>query len=689
LYRTNKAYEGRKPQEEIDMKKLGERLRTLRLGAKLTQAKIAEFTGTNQSSVNRYEKGKTDPALTVLIWYAEFFNVSLDYIFGLTDDVSHSSGVWGAEPGSGAWASAPGSAAARPKEEGAKPVIVRDIIMESVNAHPDMTAYMYKNSRTEPYVPVTYREFAYDVASLGAKLVSMGLSGKRIAIIGENCYHWDVAYFAALFGAGIAVPLDKELREQEIKYLLKTAECDAVFYTERYDEVMDSEEHVKFKIRMNVYAGTKNPAGILTCKGLISDGKKLPQEKKDSFMATPIDEKAMAALLFTSGTTGNAKGVMLANRGMGTNISDMAVAHNVKPGGVTVSILPVHHIFEVVMGHMFMLTNGVAIAFGDGLKYIQRNMEEVRPTVMLFVPLLFENFYKKIMQGIIERGEEADYRKRVNDYLILRKKLGPEDDSRARMIAREIFKKEQALFGGRLDSVFVGAAALSTEVNQGMQEMGIKVTFGYGMSECGPLMTTTRYFSDTMSKVGSVGPSTPSGQMRIENPDARGVGQVCYKGPTVMLGYFDRPEENEKVMRGGWFHTGDYGAIDEDGWLYLTGRVNNLIVTKTGKNVFPEELEAVLNTHPYIEEIMVYASEDKKRGGALISAQIRPDYERIAHDFGKDAAASGKKVIEILKDAVAEFNSGVANYKRIRYIQIRTEEFVKTPTKKIMRSRNV
>jgi len=661
------------------MKILGERLKTLRENAKITQIKIAELAGTNQSSINRYEKGRTQPPLVTLLWYSEYFNVSLDYIFGRTDDMTGSQDAWGA--GSG------GNASLQAKN--AKPVIVRDIIMESVNAHPELPAYMYKNSKNEPYIPVSYREFAGDVAALGARLVDMGLSGKRIAIIGENCYHWAVAYFACLFGAGIAVPMDRELKEDEIKNLLKVAECEAIFHTERYDEILEDVDYVPFKIRMNLYAGAKNPARTLTFKKLLDEGKKLSQENRDAFMATPIDENTMAALIFTSGTTGNAKGVMLCNKGMGTNISDMSGAHNVKPGGVTVSILPVHHIFEAVMGNMFMLSNGIAIAIGDGLKYIQKNMNEVRPTVMLFVPLLIENFYNKIMAEVVEKGIEGDYRRRVNDYMNLRYKLGPADDLKARLIAREMFKEEQALFGGRLDSMFIGAAAINPKVILGLQEMGIKVTYGYGMTECGPLMCTTPYFSDTMMKIGSVGPATASGTMRIEDPDEKGIGQVCYKGPTVMLGYYNRPEENERIMRGGWFHSGDIGVMDEDGWLYITGREANKIVTKTGKNVFPEDLEAVLNLNPYINEIMVYAAEDKKRGGALISAQIRPNFDKINEDFGKGEELKDSQILEILKKQITAFNHTVANFKRIRFIQIRKEEFIKTPTKKIIRSRNV
>ena len=655
------------------MKDIGKRMRILRENAKLSQAKVAEYIGSNQPSIGRYETGFTAPPLDVLVWYANFFGVSMDELFGRENLPKHPSALSATDAGS------------RYK----RPVIIRDIIMESVNSHPDLTAYMYKDARTEPYKHVTYRETADDINALGTQLVEMGLKEKRIAVIGDNCYHWAIAYFAVLFGVGVVVPLDKELRKEEIVNLLKVSECEAIFHTERYDEMLADIDFVPFKIRMNVYAATPNPEGQLTCKGLIEAGKKLSKDKIESFQSTPIDDTAMAALLFTSGTTGNAKGVMLSNRGMGTNIGDMAGAHNAKPGGSTVSILPMHHCFEAVMGQQFMLTNGVAIAFGDGLKYIQKNMQEVKPTIMLFVPLLLENLYRKIMEAAVENGREADLRRRINDYIKLRNELGPEDDSKARLIAREMFKEEQAIFGGRLDSVFTGAATINPTVIQGLQEIGLKITYGYGMTECGPLMTTTPYFSDTMSKPGSVGPATKSGTMRIDKPDAKGIGEICYKGPTVMLGYYNRQKETAESMQGDWLRSGDFGIIDNEGWLYVTGRQANMIVTKTGKNVFPEELEAELVLTPYIDEIMIYASEDKKRGGALISAQIRPDYEAITDSFDAETAADAGKVFDILHKSINEFNAGIANYKRIRHIMIRDEEFVKTPTKKIMRSRNV
>ncbi|MDR1816078.1 MAG: AMP-binding protein, partial [Clostridiales Family XIII bacterium] len=486
------------------MATIGERLKALREEAGYSQTRIARLAGTNQPSIGRYENGNTAAPLKTLLWYADYFDVSLDYIFGRTADPA------GTRYRTGRAADGEGGKSGR-GATGGPPVLVRDILLESAEAHPDLTAYFVKDARTEPYRPITYREAMNDIVALGARLVDLGLSGKRIAVIGDNCYGWATAYFAALFGAGVVVPLDKELRGEEIAYLLEYGKCDAVFYTERYDDLMDGIDSVPYKIRMTQYLGASSPVGIWTWQRLLDEGKALPRKKLDAFRRTPIDPDAMAALLFTSGTTGNAKGVMLSNRGMGTNISDMAAAHSVKPGGTTVSILPMHHCFEAVMGQQFMLANGVAIAFGDGLKYIQKNMEEVRPTVMLFVPLLLENFYNKILRGVAESGRETDLQKRINDYLNLRASLGPDDDSKAREAARKIFKEEQKVFGGRLDSVFTGAAAINPRVVRGLQELGLKITYGYGMTECGPLMTTTPYFSDTMAKSGSVGPSVASG----------------------------------------------------------------------------------------------------------------------------------------------------------------------------------
>ncbi|MCL2492689.1 MAG: AMP-binding protein [Clostridiales bacterium] len=673
--------------------RIGARLKILREEAGYSQVKLAKLAGIGQPSIGRYEGGGTAPSLAILLWYADFFGVSLDYIFGRTDD-----------PG-GVKKQAGGAADTQ------APAVVRDVLTAAAESHPDLDAFWVRPERSASFRAVTYREAFADIRALGAALLELGLYGKHIAIVGDNCYSWILACYATLFGAGVVVPLDRELRTDELLYLLRHAKCEAVFYTERMDEMVEKADFVPFRIRMNRYTGTETPHAKGRTEGkdpnrffaelrraskkpialasLLAAGRALPKEKIAAYQALPIDPDAFAALLFTSGSSENARGVMLSNRGMAANLSDMRAAHDVRPGGRTISILSMHHCFEFVMGQQFMFANGVCIAFGDGLKYIEKNMREVKPTVMLFVPLLLENLYQKILRGTAEAGKEADLWRRINDYLKLRGRLGPNDDRTAREKAREFFYEEQKIFGGKLDSIFTGAAPIDPQALRGLQEIGIKVVFGYGMTECGPLMTTTPYLSDTLAKIGSVGPRVASGRLRIDKPDAKGVGEICYQGPTVMIGYYEDEKRTERVMEDGWFHSGDYGLLDEDGWLYLTGREANIIVTKTGKNVFPEELEAELMREPYITEIMIFASEDKKRGGPLISAQIRPDYAVIREALGENFADDEGLVSDLIRGVIVDFNESLANYKRIRHVQIRHEEFEKTPTKKVVRRRNI
>jgi long-chain acyl-CoA synthetase len=255
-----------------------------------------------------------------------------------------------------------------------------------------------------------------------------------------------------------------------------------------------------------------------------------------------------------------------------------------------------------------------------------------------------------------------------------------------RAFARDFFKEEQAEFGGRFDSIFTGAAAVDSKYIRGLQDVGIKVTQGYGMTEAGPLVATMPYFSDTYGKAGSVGPSTPSGELAVSNPDADGVGEVMWRSPAVMLGYLDMPEETARVLKDGWYYTGDYGFLDDNNMLYITGRKNNIIVTKTGKNIFPEELEFELLKHPYLAELMIYGSEDKVHGGRAVSVQIIPDYDVIKDERGD---LSEDEALALMKEIVKEFNDTIPGYKRIKVVDIRRTPFVRTPTKKIMRQASI
>ncbi|MDR0518840.1 MAG: AMP-binding protein, partial [Clostridiales Family XIII bacterium] len=405
------------------------------------------------------------------------------------------------------------------------PVRVHDIVARSAELYGDMPAYLVKGEREGAYEPITYREFYDDINYLGAALTDLGLNGKRIAIIGENCYHWIVTYIACAAGAGVAVPLGTELSPAEIGNLLSASEAEAIFYTARYDEIIEGLE-VRLKFRMNRYGSEENPAGVDTWRGLLDAGKRLPEPQIEGFCTREVDPFAMFLLMFTSGTTGKPKGAMINSQHIGHNAWDMEQAHNVRPGDITVSILPIYHIFEAVMGQMFMLAHGATIAFGDGIKYLRHNMREVGATVQLLVPLLVESFYKTVWRNAKRDGTEDELNRKIEQYQSQRKEheknYGKDDDSKLRAYARGLFKDEQAEFGGKLDCIFTGAAAIDARFIRGLQDIGIKITQGYGMTESGPLVSTTPYFSDTYGRAGSVGPSTPSGELAISEPDDDG-----------------------------------------------------------------------------------------------------------------------------------------------------------------------
>ena len=570
-----------------------------------------------------------------------------------------------------------------------KPVIVRDIIAQSAEKYASLTAYLYRGEQGGEYRSKTYSETWNDIISIGVAMTALGLKGKKIAILGENCYSWIVTYLAAVSGNIVAVPLGTELGDKAIHNLLDIAACEALFYTERFDAVA-ADANITHKIRMNRYADSGNPEDCFTWNELLEKGRRLPENERESFKYQYIDPYAMSVLMFTSGTTGKAKGVMLSTHHIGHNVWDMEQAHNIRPGDITVSILPMYHIFEAVMGQQFMLAHGVTIAFSDGLKYLKKDMADAGATVQLLVPLLVENFYKTVWNKAKKNGKVEDLTNRIAKYRKIREKYikehGTYDDRVPRELARKMFADEIMDLGGKLEHIFTGAAAVDAKYVRGLQDIGIKIIQGYGSTEAGALISAVPCFSDTYGTAGSVGPVTPSGELRIDNPDEDGVGEVLYRGPCVMKGYYNMPEQTEKALKGGWYHTGDYGFLNDKGWLYLTGRKNNIIVTKTGKNIYPEELEFELSKNPYISELMVYGSLDAIRGGMAVSVQIRPNYDEIKADKG-DLDDAG--ILKLMNEIVAEFNASIARYKRIKAVFIRDTEFVKTATGKLMRQASI
>jgi len=569
---------------------------------------------------------------------------------------------------------------------------LKDMLDGSARLYSERPAFLVKKEKGGKYHQITYAQFKNDVDALGTKLLSMGLKDAKIAVIGENCYEWIVSYYAVINGTGVVVPLDKELNRDEIHNLLKRADCRAIFYTESFEEYFNDFE-IEFKFKIKVYgdrtslseALTEKEASV-TPKGwsvdwetLVAGGEKLIADGDRGFIDAQVDPHAMKAILFTSGTTDAAKGVMLSHSNLVSCVMDTCRIVEITPEDRTLSILPIHHTFESTMGLHLVLYRGGSIAFFEGLKYINRNLEEAQATVLIGVPLIFESIYEKIWKQAEKTGKAGMLRKaiRLNKTL---KAVGIN-------ASRKLFKSIHEKFGGKLRMMVCGAAAVDPNVLRGFEDFGIRMLQGYGLTECSPLVAGTPDFSNNYKKAGSVGPSVPSGEIKIIDKDEDGIGEIIFKGPNVMLGYYNMPDKTAEVLKDGWFYTGDLGFLDNEGWLYITGRKKNVIVTKTGKNIYPEEVEYYINKNKYIRESLVHESFDEENDDTQVSAQIRPDYDVIYEEFGESFGE--EEVRSLIKKVISEINEKLPIYKRVRNIAVRRDEFIKTTTKKIQRHKNI
>jgi long-chain acyl-CoA synthetase len=385
----------------------------------------------------------------------------------------------------------------------------------------------------------------------------------------------------------------------------------------------------------------------------------------------------MKMILFTSGTTDIAKGVMLNHHNIVSNIMDGSRIVKVHETDRTLSILPIHHTFESTMGTGMILYAGASIAFCEGLKYIAKNMEEAKVSILVGVPLIFESIYDKIWKQAEKTGKAKTLRKAIQWNKSL-KGMGLD-------MSRRLFKAVHKKFGGNLRMIVSGAAPIDPNVIRGFEDLGLKVLQGYGLTECSPLISGTPDFSDTYKKAGSVGLCVHSGAIQIVDQDEDQIGEILYAGPNVMMGYYNLPEKTEEVLKDGWFHTGDLGFLDDNGWLYITGRKKNVIVTKTGKNIYPEEVEYYINRNKYIQESLVHGILDDNED-TLVSAQVRPDYDVIYEEFGENMDEG--QIHALIKKVIGDINEKLPIYKRVRNFSVRREEFIKTTTKKIKRHQN-
>ena len=556
---------------------------------------------------------------------------------------------------------------------------LKHMLNTSVELYADNVAFRQRFEKDKPFREITYREALDTVNGLGTALIAHGLKGKRISVIGENCYQWATSYLAAVCGTGVVVPLDKELSAEELKQLIIEADVSAVLFAKKYEKMfkeMMASGDTGLEMLVNFSPADECGEGVFSWESLVEEGKKLVESGDRSFIEAEIYADEMSVLLFTSGTTGIAKGVMLSHRNICEDLMSAPTILNVNTWDIFFSVLPVHHTYECTCGFLMPLYKGASIAYCEGLKYIVKNLAEVQPTMILAVPLIFESLYNNIMKNVRKQGKEGLVRK-VLALNKVTKKVGLDLN---KLLLKDILK----VFGGRMRVLISGGAAIDPAILQFFNDLGFISVQGYGLTECAPMAALNPDRHKYMRN-SSVGHLLPGMEVKIEDKNEDGIGEICVKGPNVMLGYYNMPEETAKVIKDGWFHTGDLGYVDDEDFIYITGRKKNVIITANGKNVFPEELEYYLGRSTMVSESMVWAQEDESGQDTVIVATIKPDMEEVEAAIGKDAAGDADQVEKLLWTEVDKINENLPFFKKIKKINVRREEFEKTTGKKIKR----
>ena len=550
----------------------------------------------------------------------------------------------------------------------------RELLEKIEKEYANNIAFKYKKDPTakEPeYIEKTYQQFTKDIKALSTGLLSLGLENKRVVVVGNNRYEWCTTYLAATTGNMIIVPLDRALPEGEMKTLIQRSEAEAVVFDKKYEKIMlelkqDNTNNVKILICMD---DEKN-SEIENYSDILKKGYQLLEDGNNQYENMKIDNQKMSIMLFTSGTTNLPKAVMLSQENICANISAIATWVKLYETDTLLSFLPIHHTFECTITFLYGLYWGTTIAFCDGLKYIQKNLQEYQISVFVAVPVVLETMYKKIQKAIEEKGKTKliHTMSKISNCLL-----------KCKIDLRKVFFK-QVLdnFGGNLRVVLYGAAPMNKETIIGYNNLGIDLIQGYGLTETSPVIACE---TDKEKRPGSVGIPLINLQVKIENPNEEGIGEIVVKGPSVMLGYYNNEEETKKSLKDGWFYTGDYGYLDKDEFLYVTGRKKDIIVLKNGKNVYPQEIEFLINKIPYIVESLVYQREQSNTD-TMLCAKIVYDEQLIKENLGEK---SEKEYQEIIWKEIKEINKTLPIYKYIKKISITNKPLAKTTTQKVKR----
>lgn len=569
----------------------------------------------------------------------------------------------------------------KPYEDKTNFKTIKEVLLNSLNKYPNNPCILEKPNHKEPYKTVTYKEFGEDVFALGTAFINkLNLKDKRVLIIGETQYDWYVSYMTMLCGVGIAVPVDKELPLNELENVVRRSKASAIIYSPKkagdVNKLKEMVPEVEYYIEMKSEKELDgNSVGI---KYLINEGKEIRKNGDNEFEKIEIDPEEFKILFFTSGTSAESKGVMLCNKNLAENINAVSAYVKIYPDDRLFSILPLHHCYESTIGFLVPIANGASIAVCEGLKYIVPNMQEAKPTGLLAVPLLVESLYKKINEKIVKSKKDKIVNVMISATNTL-KSMGID-------VKRKVFKEIHENLGGNIRIVVSAAAPIDGKVGNWLNDIGITFLQGYGLTETAPISALTPEYDLC---IGSVGKPIVQADIKIDNPNENGEGEILIKSPTLMLGYYEMEEKTKEVIKDGYFYSGDIGYIDENNNIFITGRSKNVIVTQNGKNIYPEEIENLLSKIEKIKDVMVYGKnpegdQTKKKDAKelIVTAKVVPNFEKIKELHGE---ISDEEIYNVIWEQIKEVNKKLTSYKAIKQLEIKKDDFEKTSTMKIKR----
>ena len=551
---------------------------------------------------------------------------------------------------------------------------LKDMLNKTEKLYANRPAYKIKIEEGK-YQVYTHKEVRDMINALGTSLINLGLKGKRIAVIGENRYEWEIAYLSIVCGTGIVVPLDKSLPANELELLIERSDIEAIFYTKKYSEIIQNirlseKNKLKHLISMD---NDENVEGIYSQKELMREGKKLIEEGNNEFLNAKINPKEMEIMLFTSGTTSKSKVVALSHENICTNLMDIGSVLDVTQDDVFLSILPIHHVFECTVGFLFSLYKGAETVFCDGLRHIVENLNEYHVTVMACVPGIYERIFMMIRKKLEKQGKLEEILKNEEKY----KNCSMKE-------REEAFEEIHDMLGGKIKLFISGAASLDNTIEERYRLLGINLVQGYGLTETSPVVAIG---TNKNHRLGSIGKTVPSVEEKLVDVNAEGIGELVVRGPSIMLGYYENEEANKESLKEGWFYTGDLAKIDEEGYIFICGRKKSVIVLKNGKNIFPEELENLVNKIEGVKEAFIFGkvqSDDKNN----IKINVKIVFDR---DVIKDVykVEKNEDIYTVLAKKIKEINQTMPSYKAIRGIMLTEEPLIRTTTNKIKRQENL